>query len=266
MLNQLKMKYIIPLLFTLSLISCSNDTNRKNPIETKNDLEVNPQPDSIDSTEKTTSSEYLTELDSVIYITGRGDTCSWKKKEYNNIINKHPEFFEDYPSDPELSYNLNFDFEKFGSEVGKDHYFIIYAHFLQMKNEGNQLKKERSNLIEIYTLINSIFQRLQYGGTYFGHQYGRILGLAEYSLHYMPKSKTDFEKTYDISKQKELYINSLRQLILDESSVDYLTLGEQKITRLKELNNKIDNLDVLISNIFYLRMAQELQYNSYIYY
>ena len=124
----------------------------------------------------------------------------------------------------------------------------------------------RRKLIDIYTDINSLFQRFQYGGTYFGHQYSRILGYAEYSVYLYSQSKDNIEKTYDISKQKELYIKSLRQLIDDESKIDNETLGNDKIARIKELNKIVDDLNKLITDNFYLRRTQEFHYGHYEYY
>ncbi|MBL0153394.1 MAG: hypothetical protein IPP93_07885 [Chitinophagaceae bacterium] len=69
----------------------------------------------------------------------------------------------------------------------------------------------------------------EYGGTYFTHQWGRILGYAEYSVYLLPKKASDIRKSYDITKQKELYIKSLRQLIDDESKIDFYNFKEGKI-------------------------------------
>lgn len=94
----------------------------------------------------------------------------------------------------------------------------------------------------------------------------RILGYAEYSIYLFPKEKNELEKTYDITKQKKLYIKSLRQLIEDESKIDFETLGQEKIIRNKELNTIVDELEKLITDNFYLRRAQEFQYRYYEYY
>jgi hypothetical protein len=260
------MKYIILSILILFLISCSNKSNKKDILEQKNTLEPHIEVVKSNNSKKTDLSEYHTELDTVQFKTERGDIYKYEKTIYNQIIDKHPEFFKDYPYPPELSYRSNYDFENFSSEVGQDNYYVLYAHFLKKKNGDKKLKKERNKIIEIYTHINSIFQRLQYGGTYFGHQYSRILGFAEYSLYLKPKDNDKFGKTYDISKQKELYIASLRQLIKDESSIDFQTIGEEnKLERLQGLNKKIDELEILISDIFYLRRSQEFQYSNYEY-
>jgi len=91
------------------------------------------------------------------------------------------------------------------------------------------------------------------------------LGYAEYSIYLISEIK--IEKTYDITKQKELYIKSLRQLIEDESKIDFETLDkDKKSERKKELNKIVNELDSFITDIFYLRRAQEFQYEYYEYY
>lgn len=259
------MKHLILSIFILFQISCSNKSDKKT-IEQKKNTDIQIEEEKPITYDKTDLSEYYTELDTVQFITERGNTFSYEKSLYNQIIENHPEFFESYTYSPERSYLTNYDFVNFGSEAGQDSYYALYAYFLKKRNGGEQLKKERNKLIEMYTHINSIFQRLQYGGTYFGHQYYRILGFAEYSLYLMPKDKIEFDKTYDMSKQKALYIESLRQLVMDESSIDFDTIGEEnKLKRLKELNEMINKLEKLISDIFYLRRAQEFQYRHYEY-
>ena len=55
-------------------------------------------------------------------------------------------------------------------------------------------------------------------------------------------------------------------MIEDESKIDFNTLGEDKIERNKKLNEFVNELDRLITDIFYLRRAQEFQYRHYEYY
>jgi hypothetical protein len=238
-------------------------------------LSCNNQPKQIDKTtiaetdnqiRKVDNSKYYTQKDTILITTELGDTLKYAKADFNNIVDKHTEFFEEYPNNPDQTYFNDNDNKEFGSEVGQDNYYTLYAYFLKQKNGVEKYAEERKILIDIYSNINSLFQYFQYGGTYFGHQYSRILGYAEYSIYLLPKSKNDIEKTYDITRQKELYIKSLRQLIEDESKIDFNTLGQEKITRNIKLNKIVDELNKLITNNFYLRRAQEFQYGHYEYY
>lgn len=142
----------------------------------------------------------------------------------------------------------------------------MYAYFLKQRNGVTEFAQQRQKLIDIYSNINSLFGHFEYGGTYFGHQSSRILGYAEYSIYLLPKTKDDISKTYNITTQKELYVKSLRQLIEDESKIDFNTLGQEKIERTKKLNKIVDELDKLITDNFYLRRAQEFHYGYYEYY
>jgi len=215
---------------------------------------------------KTDNSKYHTTKDTILITTEIDETLKYSKVDFNNIVDNHLEFFEKYPNNPDQAYfNNNEGFG--GSEVGQDEYYIMYAYFLKQINGVKEFAKQRQKLIDIYSNINSLFGHFEYGGTYFGHQYRRILGYAEYSIYLLPKNKEDIEKTYDITKQKELYIKALRQLINDESKIDYETLGkEKKVERTKELNKIVDDLEKLINDNFYLRRAQEFHYGHYEYY
>jgi len=120
-------------------------------------------------------------------------------------VDIHSKFFEDYPDNPDQAYFNANDQEEFGSEVGQDDYYALYAYFLKQRNGVNEFVKQRQRLIDIYSNINSLFAYFEYGGTYFGHQSRRILGYAEYSIYLLPKTKDNISKTHDITKQKEFY-------------------------------------------------------------
>lgn len=220
----------------------------------------------VSTLKKTDNSRYYTTKDTLLISTEIGYKLEFSKEEFNQIIDKHPEFFNDYPQAPDQLYYCLGNNIDFNCEAGQDDYYVLYAYFLKQKNGIDKYDGRRNKLIDIYSNINNLFQRFQYGGTYFGHQYARILGYAEYSVYLYSESKDNFEKTYNITKQKEFYIKSLRQLINDENKIDNQTLGKEKIERMRELNKIVDDLNKLITDIFYLRRAQEFQYGRYEYY
>jgi hypothetical protein len=241
------------------LLGCNNQTKKleeKQPIDTFVQAEKTNNPD---------NSKYYIIQDTITITTEIGDTLRYAKADFNSIVDKHPEFLKNYPENPDQAYYNNGK-EEFSSEVGQDSYYELYAYFLKQKNGDEKYAQQRKKLIDIYSKINSLFQHFQYGGTYFGHQSRRILAYAEYSIYLLPKKKEDIEKTYDITKQKELYIKSLRQLIDDESKIDFNTLGNDKVERIKDLNKLVDELNSLITDNFYLRRAQEFHYGHYEYY
>jgi hypothetical protein len=247
-------------IFILTILGCNNQANQT-------DKTINADTaQQISATKQTDNSIYYTKQDTLLIATEIGDTLKYGKAEFNDVVDNHPEFFTDFPREPDFEYYCNGDNAEFGSEVGQDTYYALYAYFLKQKNGIDKYAQQRRKLIDIYSNINSLFGRFQYGGTYFGHQGMRILGYAEYSIYLLPKKKEDIEKTYDITKQKELYVKALRQLIEDESKIDFNTLGNDKIERNNELNKIVDELDKLITDAFYLRRAQEFQYRHYEYY
>lgn len=245
------------LTITIGLISCNNQHKQVESIAINNTDKL---------ISKVDSSKYYTQQDSVLISTEIGDTLKYSKSDFNSIVEKHTEFFKNYPENPDQTYFNGNDKEEFASEVGQDNYYVLYAYFLKQRNGVKEFSQQRRKLIEIYSNINSLFENFEYGGTYFGHQRSRILGYAEYSIYLLPKTKEDITKTYDITNQKKLYISSLRQLIEDESKIDFETLGKKKIERIKKLNAIVDELSKLITDNFYLRRAQEFQYLHYEYY
>ncbi|MEO6231859.1 MAG: hypothetical protein ABJB11_11540 [Ferruginibacter sp.] len=243
---------------TLGCNSADNNANKTESIEKTTNITF----------PKNDNSKYYTTKDTLIITTETEDTLKYSKSEFNEIIDNHPELLNNkYVQNPDLIYYCSGDRDEFGSEIGQDTYYILYAYFLKQKNGINKYAELRKNLIDIYSNINSLFGHFQYGGTYFGHQYSRILGYAEFSVYLFVENEKSFSKSYDITKEKELYINSLRQIIKDESSIDFETLGKkEKAERNTQLNKIVDNVNKLITNNFYLKRAQAFQYDKYEYY
>jgi hypothetical protein len=243
----------------LTFFSCSSPTKPAD-IKSNSVTITNPR------TTKADNSKYYTSKETVLIATEIGDTLKYSKADFNDIIDKHPEFFSDNVQDPDPTYYCAAYKHGFNSEAGQDEYYMLYAYFLKQKNGIDKYADRRQKLIDIYADINSLYQRFQHGGTYFGHQGARILGYAEFSVCLYKSYENDLSKTYDISKQKRLYIQSLRQLIDDELRVDGETLEREKKKRKQELNTTVDNIDKAITDNFYLRRAQEFQYEHYQYY
>lgn len=208
----LNMKKILSLL-TLAILGCSTPEKPQEHVVTVDSAKTIPSHAGIDN------SQYYTQEDSINLVIEEGDTFQYSKEDYNKIVDLHPEFFEDYAQDPYQLYD-RYGAPDFSSEVGQDIYHVLYAHFLKQRNGIKENELMRKKLIEAYGDINRLFQTFQYGGTYFAHQYRRIIGYAEYSISIYVGQKDSFEKKYDITKQKALYIQSLRQLIADETSND----------------------------------------------
>ena len=254
------MKALLYISFFATL-GCKNQTNQASKTQ-HIDTTTN-----VSTTNKIDKSKYYTTKDTLIITTETGDTLKYSEKEFNEIVDKHPELLNiDYVQNPDLIYHCSGNSGEFGSEVGQDTYYILYAYFLKQKNGIGKYAEHRKKLIDIYSNINSLFGRLEYGGTYFGHQGSRILGYAEFSVHLFIQNEKNISKTYDIAKEKELYITSLRQIIKDESTIDFTTLGKEKKERNNELNKIVDHIDKLITDNFYLKRTQAFHYDKYEYY
>jgi len=211
----------------------------------------------------------------IVYIsTDDGDTLEYSKGELRKILKAFPELTDEVPYSPDEDYargkNVVVYFEddnrfSLDCELCRDNYYRLYAFFLKMHNGNNQYKVQRETLIKLYRNINSIYGRIEHGGTYYGHQYRRILGYAEYSIYLLNSDKDygDFKKSYDIKKQKAFYIALLKQTIEDEVNNDTETLPKDKPIRKKELLKTVDEINSLITDYFYLKMTQQFQNSNY---
>jgi hypothetical protein len=209
---------------------------------------------------------YHTTKDTLLITTQSGDTLTYSRKEFNEMVDDHPELYRNDVQAPDPTYYFAANKNGFGSEAGQDSYYILYAYFLQQKNGIDKYAERRKNLLTVFSNINALYQRVQHGGTYFGHQASRILAYAEFSVYLYRKYEDHLSKTYDISKQKALYIQSLRQLVADEVQNDEEIPAPEKTGSRKELNAIIDSIDKAITDNFSLRRAQEFQHNHYQYY
>jgi len=177
------------------------------------------------------------------------------------IKNSHPELTANITLQPDISYQQQHDIN-FNSEVGQDNYYLLYAYLLKDKNVGVKSKEERTRLTGIYNDINFIFNKINNGGTYYNHHDSRIPAYTEYSI-YQGKNNDYYVKNYDISKQKNLYINSIKQLITDELNNNFDMAESKKPQLKKKLLETVNHMDGLITNTFYLKMAQQFQYSNY---
>jgi len=203
--------------------------------------------------------------DTLIY-TAEGDTLRYKKKDFPEVYKRFEKLGEcGFIFNPDIIFHGDKNLGDYDCETGQDEYYTLYAHYLQGVNGIKQNAHERNRLSRLYRCINELFGRLQYGGTYFGHQYSRIAGYVEYDIyvHLINKQYQTNEQTYPITKQKNLYIASLRQLIADESTIDFESMGDEKIKHTKKLNAIVDEISRLITDKYYLERTQEFHYSHY---
>lgn len=196
-----------------------------------------------------------------------GDSLVYTKAEFDSIIDDYPELMSKDTYHPDITYyGLRKKEIRFSSEVGQDEYYVLYAYFLKQKNGDTVYSKRRKTLLLIYEKINDLFRIIQDGGTYFGHQVSRIEGYVEYDIYQHKWNKTEqYQDEKKIAKQKALFIQSLRQIIIDADLQRNDIPKEYRIKRLKNMNRMVDDIANNISDLFYLRNAQSFLYAHYSY-
>jgi hypothetical protein len=208
------------------------------------------------------------------------DSLVFSRDELNKIEILFPILKTEFPSSPEESYAgnswrsyINQDGKEetitFGSEAGEDQFCLLYAYYLKQKNGEKKFESERKNLIKLYRTINEFYGDLNYGGTFFGHQYKRLCGYAEYSIYLLSVNRERYDKKYDFKKQKTLFIESLIQYLNDEESKnvynfeDLVSNKAKANSRRKQFQEQINVLEKLITNYFYLNQIQKFEATYY---
>ncbi len=266
---------VFPVLIPLIFFGCHRPV--KESIDKLDTLHLSNPILSQDFTDKR---KFYIKEDSLVITTQNNDTLKYTKAGFNEIVDNFPELYSKYPVNPDLTYacsnpikelsanNGNIKHISFSSETGQDKYYILYAYFLRKQFRLDQYDKQRHNLVVIYNDINAIYGSLNFGGTYFGHQYRRIAGYAEFAIYQYNQNSGYYDKDYGIKKQKVIYINSLRQFVRDELADE--KKFNQAIISMKNKNELRSSLEKLIKEIeslitdnFYLKNAQRFQHTYY---
>lgn len=188
------------------------------------------------------------------------------KDDFNDVVSKHPEFFIEFPTDPEKTYVKNSD-EQFMSEAGQDDYYLYYAYFLRNTNEvykiDDDFKHQRNKVMIIYTRLKRMFSLLDGGGSGYMHLYRRTFGEAEYTVYLYALTRKDITVTYNISKQKDLFMQTLQQVVTDRLESTFDIHESEKPDLKEEFFALINEIDFQITDSFYLTQAQQFYYNNY---
>ncbi len=194
----------------------------------------------------------------------------YSKSDLANILEFYPELNQESYDSPDISWNnrgLCGDSTDhwFSGEAGQDQYYVLYGYYHRQRNGEQNLQNERKKITILYQKINEIFGKLSHGGTGFGHLYQRIEGYVEHDLDLLIyERKSSREKKYDITKQKKIFIQSLRQIVADETHSDIdITDDLEKTSQINELNKVIDKIDEEITEYFYLKKTQLFCYEHY---
>ena len=228
----------------------------------------------MDSNKRQIDSAITNINDTIKIALDKNDSVSYTKYGLIKVLNCFPEFVVGRTIHPDFLYakkdckpcvkdNSNI-LGSFDGEAGKDSFYILYFYFLKHKDGDEKYEMRRSTLIEIYRTLNEINGRLKYGGTYYGHQYKRILAYSEFSIFKYISDSLQFAKKIGLSQQKQIFLSALKRDIEDEVSADdSLFDNKSKSERKKQLYKLLFKLNIFISDYFYLKMAQEFQYSMY---
>jgi len=128
-----------------------------------------------------------------------------------------PELFRKVPLSPYEAYDKceSGYMIGWGSEVGMDDYFQVYAKVLR-KRSNRTSRSIRRETMESLKLLNFITTQLSGGGTFYSHMLSRSEGEIEYSIYRMEHGEIDFspvelekERSVLFSKWKKNIHNSL---------------------------------------------------------
>lgn len=203
--------------------------------------------------------EFLIQTDSIIIYEGFPFSFKLGQIEYNSIIKNHPEFFSKEPLPPYYAYQLyccDSNDIYFSSMIGYGFYQTVYCHFFALQNNHDSLIKERLELYEIFTLINDLHYPFIQGNPH----------LEDNILYHLEKSVSQESKAmdqYDIEKQRIAFVSFLKQWSADEWNINYPVIGnphdnEDDLTdRMFESNEKIDQIDSLLTSKLHLKCAQK---------
>ncbi|WP_143822033.1 hypothetical protein [Mucilaginibacter pedocola] len=256
------------LLLILAIAACES-TPKNNTVEQK----IAPKPDTLVS-KATPAQPKTSTADSALYADTTRVNISTMPEEplfstKGNIawaLKYHPELNEEYMDPPYTAYaKRNMKVQKdhiddFGSEAGQDSYFTLYAYFLSLKNGQEKYRQRRDKLMKLYMDLVSTFIKMENGGSIPNHNYLRAMGVAEYSIQLYANDGDwgRYKKKYDISKQKALYIRSLKQYIIDECYKNNEVLESEK----QEMLKIVSEINSLITDYFYLERAMAFQYSD----
>ena len=205
------------------------------------------------------------EKQKVVIYTTADRSLVYTKNDIHKIEILFPLFKSSVFSNPDEAYEasgvwkeyMNQDEKKetfdFGSEDGQDNFYLVYAYYLKQKNGDAKFSSARKNLITLYDTLNDIYSRVEYGGTFFGHQYDRIYGYAEYSIYLLAINKKTSQRI-QFNKHKAQYIDSLQKYVAGKEENNVYNKMDEKEgkERAKYFEKKIAILQRLITNYYYL--------------
>lgn len=207
-----------------------------------------------------------TTLDTVYLSNYPGVKLYALKEEYNEIVQKRDEFFNDVfisPDSTYLTYLKTGNDIRFESEFGADAYYQWYAYFLQKKFKQKKFKDERFKLIQLYYSLNEVYSIMDQGGSGYAHNIPKIHAYVEWDI-YNTFILNDAEETTseDAFLNKKALFRKHNNHIID--SIFSLEKWMQKPSSTrneykKEVKTLFHEIEKKSENFFYLRKISQFQ-------
>lgn len=207
-----------------------------------------------------------TSLDTVYLSNYPGVKLYALKEEYNEIVQKRDEFFNDVficPDSTYLTYLKTGNDIRFESEFGADAYYLWYAYFLQKKHEQKKFKDERFKLIQLYYSLNEVYSIMDQGGSGYAHNIPKIHAYVEWDIYntYIINKPIENISNTEFLKAKALFTKQNNEVIESVFSSEkwmQRPYHTRKVIK-KEVKNLFDKIDVTIVNSFHLNKASDFQ-------
>jgi hypothetical protein len=207
----------------------------------------------------------------VIYEEDGAAIAAYTMNQLNEIVAAYPLLLAKKPVHPDTVYTrgtqrASVHFTNFSSESGYDDFYCVYAWFAKKKKGENEFSKERGTLIEILRNINHLFMVLNYGGTYYGHQYIRSIGFAEYSIDRYRQNPMQYNQSRTFGDEKKAFLDTLRKRVRSGLQNDEEYKWMSSVTqpdKSDEIYEQVGKLEKLITNSFYLHTAMEFWKSQY---
>ncbi len=133
----------------------------------------------------------------------------------------------------------------------------IYYFALSNWNHHPGSMEQRKKLQRIFMMLDRITLCETLGESACQRQISDLLVAAEYELYLLSLDTSVLEDKFDIARQKQLFIESVRQWLKDEGNHFIGNSEESRRLHDRELRANIDTLADNITGLYYLNQAKE---------
>ncbi len=207
------------------------------------------------------SAFYMKE-DTVYLPNPSGYTFQVNQNDINHLIDTFPELFQKHMMTPEEAADTAWKRKLIQCFADEDNFYIEYYYLMRKRNGEGFCSEPREKLQTIYMLLNDLSLCEGIGGNYRGHEIVGILADTEYEIFVLQENQSRLKDHYNMSQQIHLYIETLRQWVRDENSLQREYEEADRVKREKEFQVIVDKLAKVITNGYYLDQAREYFKNT----